>query len=145
MPTFTSVEEERIYRKEHLALIFRILHRFGFAEGVAGHCSVRDPVQPDTFWVNPQGKSFALMRQSDLIQCRVEDGDIVKGELPVDASATSIHSQVYKAVGRGKGQDGGSEGGRESLVHVHSPYTKYVVVSSFEEWVFQRADYMFVI
>ena len=124
MPSFASLEAERVYRKEHLALIFRILHRFGFAEGVAGHCSVRDPVEPDTFWVNPQGKSFALMRQSDLIQCRVEDGEIVKGVLPVDASATSIHSQMYKAAGRGKDQKGGSESGVESLVHVHSPYTK---------------------
>ncbi|KAJ3782200.1 class II aldolase/adducin N-terminal [Lentinula aff. detonsa] len=124
LPTFSSLEAERVYRKEHLALVFRILHRFGFAEGVAGHCSVRDPVQPDKFWVNPQGKSFARMRQSDLIQCRVEDGEIVEGELPVDASATSIHSQMYKAAGRGIGQEGGSEGGVESLVHVHSPYTK---------------------
>ncbi|KAJ3886155.1 class II aldolase/adducin N-terminal [Lentinula edodes] len=113
MPTFSSLESERVYRKEHLALVFRILHRFGFAEGVAGHCSVRDPVQPDTFWVNPQGKSFARMRQSDLIQCHVENGEIVSGELPVDASATSIHSEMYKAAG-----------GVESLVHVHSPYTK---------------------
>ncbi|KAJ3849640.1 class II aldolase/adducin N-terminal [Lentinula lateritia] len=102
MPTFPSLESERVYRKEHLALIFRILHRFGFAEGVAGHCSVRDPVQPDTFWVNPQGKSFARMRQSDLIQCHVENGEIMNGELPVDASATSIHSEMYKAAGRGK-------------------------------------------
>lgn len=66
------------------------------------------------------------MRQSNLIQCRVEDGEIVNGELPVDASATSIHSQMYKAAGRGPAQEGGSLGGVESLVHVHSPYTKSV-------------------
>jgi hypothetical protein len=36
MPTFGSLLEERQYRKEHLALVFRILHRFKMAEGIAG-------------------------------------------------------------------------------------------------------------
>lgn len=36
MPTFKSLEEERQYRKEHLALTFRVMHRQGLAEGVAG-------------------------------------------------------------------------------------------------------------
>ncbi|WWC71191.1 uncharacterized protein I206_105144 [Kwoniella pini CBS 10737] len=117
LPTFSSLEEERIYRKEHLALVFRILHRFKLAEGIAGHCSVRDPMEPDTFWVNPQGKSFALMKQSDLVRCSVEDGRMVEGIAPTDASASSIHSQLYKSLGRGPE-------GVEALVHVHGPYTK---------------------
>ncbi|OCF41069.1 hypothetical protein I317_05080 [Kwoniella heveanensis CBS 569] len=118
LPTFASLEEERRYRKEHLALVFRILHRFKLAEGIAGHCSVRDPIEPDTFWVNPQGKSFALMKQSDLVRCRVSDGKMVEGLAPTDASASSIHSQMYKELGRG------SEGGIESIVHVHGPHSK---------------------
>ena len=36
MPTFKSLEQEREYRKAHLALVFRALHREGMAEGVAG-------------------------------------------------------------------------------------------------------------
>jgi hypothetical protein len=36
LPTFGSLEEERIYRKEHLALVFRIIHRFKLAEGING-------------------------------------------------------------------------------------------------------------
>jgi ribulose-5-phosphate 4-epimerase/fuculose-1-phosphate aldolase len=87
------------------------------AEGIAGHCSVRDPVEPDTFWVNPQGKSFALMRQSDLVRCSVEDGRMVEGVSPTDASASSIHSQLYKVRGRG-------ETGIEAITHVHGPYSK---------------------
>ncbi|WVR09293.1 hypothetical protein IAU60_006358 [Kwoniella sp. DSM 27419] len=118
LPTFATLEEERTYRKEHLALVFRILHRFKLAEGIAGHCSVRDPIEPDTFWVNPQGKSFALMKQSDLVRCRVSDGAMVQGWAPTDASASSIHSQMYKELGRG------SEGGIESIVHVHGPHSK---------------------
>jgi hypothetical protein len=36
MPIFKSLEQEREYRKAHLALVFRALHREGMAEGVAG-------------------------------------------------------------------------------------------------------------
>ena len=36
LPVFVSLEEERKYRKEHLALVFRIFHRFKLAEGIAG-------------------------------------------------------------------------------------------------------------
>lgn len=36
LPTFGSLEEERVYRKEHLALVFRIIHRFKLAEGING-------------------------------------------------------------------------------------------------------------
>ncbi|OCF57850.1 hypothetical protein L486_05315 [Kwoniella mangroviensis CBS 10435] len=117
LPTFTSLEEERRYRKEHLALVFRILHRFKLAEGIAGHCSVRDPIEPNTFWVNPQGKSFSLMKQSDLVRCSAEDGHMVEGVAPTDASASSIHSQLYKSLGRGPE-------GIEAIVHVHGPHTK---------------------
>ncbi len=36
-PTFNSLEEERLYRKQHLAAAFRIFAERGFDEGVAGH------------------------------------------------------------------------------------------------------------
>ena len=52
-PSFEDKEEERIYLKHRLALAFRIFAKFGFAEGVAGHITVRDPVDPTSFWVNP--------------------------------------------------------------------------------------------
>lgn len=39
LPTFTSAHAERQYKKEQLALVFRILHRFKLAEGIAGRSS----------------------------------------------------------------------------------------------------------
>ncbi|ORY28976.1 class II aldolase/adducin N-terminal [Naematelia encephala] len=123
MPDFSSLEEERQYRKEHLVLVFRALHRQGLAEGVAGHCSTRDPIEPNTFWVNPQGRSFARMRVSDLVRVS-DEGEIVQGDRPVDASATSIHAPIYKSMGRGPGQPGGSDAGCEAIVHVHGPHSK---------------------
>ncbi|KAH7480702.1 hypothetical protein FOMA001_g9006 [Fusarium oxysporum f. sp. matthiolae] len=52
-PTFDDPYEERKYVKHRLALGFRVLANFGLAEGVAGHVTVRDPVDPNSFWVNP--------------------------------------------------------------------------------------------
>ena len=48
-PQFNSLEEERLYRKQHLAAAFRVFAERGFDEGVAGHISVRDPILTDHF------------------------------------------------------------------------------------------------
>ena len=70
---------EQLQRKQRLAAALRIFGKFGFDEGVAGHITVRDPIDTDTFWVNPMGRSFKQMRVSDLIRVSHE-GDIVEGE-----------------------------------------------------------------
>src|SRR3954463_9018603 len=59
VPTFDSPEEERQHRKQRLAAGFRLFAKFGFEEGVAGHITARDPIEPDTFRVNPFGVPFA--------------------------------------------------------------------------------------
>jgi len=43
-PRFDSLEEERLYRKQHVATASRILTALGFDEEVAGQISVRDSV-----------------------------------------------------------------------------------------------------
>lgn len=48
-PKFTNLEDERLYRKQHLAAAFRVFADRGFDEGVAGHISVRDPILTDHF------------------------------------------------------------------------------------------------
>jgi ribulose-5-phosphate 4-epimerase/fuculose-1-phosphate aldolase len=55
LPTFDSVGEERLHRKQRLAAAFRLFGRFGFDEGVAGHITARAPELLDHFWVNPFG------------------------------------------------------------------------------------------
>ncbi len=52
--------------------------KYGFDEGVAGHITLRDPVDPTTFWVNPFGVAFSLIKKSDLILVD-EDGNIIDG------------------------------------------------------------------
>src|SRR5580700_9741550 len=96
LPTFDSVEEERLHRKQRLAASFRLFGKFGFDEGVAGHITVRDPEHLDRFWVNPFGMNFKHIRVSDLI-CVDHTGTVVEGDAMVNAAAFAIHSQVHAA------------------------------------------------
>lgn len=52
-PTFNSYEKQRRWMLEHMAGAFRVFARRGFAEGLAGHISLRDPEHPNYFWTNP--------------------------------------------------------------------------------------------
>ncbi len=95
-PVFDHVEDERFYRKQHLAAAFRVFARFGFSEGTAGHITARDPEFTDHFWVNPFGLNFSHIRVSDLLLVDAE-GEVVKGEGTVNRAAFAIHSQVHEA------------------------------------------------
>ncbi|MEI6454080.1 MAG: class II aldolase/adducin family protein, partial [Actinomycetes bacterium] len=91
-----SVTEERAHRKLQLAAAFRLFSRFGFDEGVAGHITARDPADPETFWVNPFGMHFGLVKTSDLIRVSAS-GEVVEGDAPVNRAAFAIHSQLHAA------------------------------------------------
>src|SRR5271165_942779 len=96
MPTFKTVGEERLHRKQRLASAFRLFAKFGFSEGVAGHITARDPEHEDHFWVNPFGMHFSQIRVSDLILVS-ESGQVVEGSNPVNEAAFAIHSRVHMA------------------------------------------------
>ena len=91
-----TTEHERLWRRQRLALAFRIFGRFGFDEGVAGHITARDPEHEDRFWVNPFGMSFKQITVDDLI-CVDHRGVVVEGEWPVNQAAFAIHSSIHQA------------------------------------------------
>jgi ribulose-5-phosphate 4-epimerase/fuculose-1-phosphate aldolase len=95
-PQFTSVEEERTYRKQRLAAAFRIFGHFGFDEGTAGHITARDPELLDHFWVNPLGMNFKQIRVKDLLLVN-DRGEVVDGSWPLNTAAFVIHSQIHAA------------------------------------------------
>ena len=82
IPTFETVEDERLHRKQRLAAALRIFGLLGYDEGIAGHITARDPEHLDRFWVNPFGMDFSLVRVSDLI-CVDNEGTVVEGDWPV--------------------------------------------------------------
>ncbi|KAJ5289747.1 uncharacterized protein N7443_010000 [Penicillium atrosanguineum] len=98
MPKFETKLEEREYLKGRLAAAFRIFGKFGYDEGVAGHITLRDPVDPTTFWVNPFGRAFSLMTKSDLIQVD-HHGKVIDGgpNRLLNAAAFMIHSAIHEA------------------------------------------------
>jgi ribulose-5-phosphate 4-epimerase/fuculose-1-phosphate aldolase len=95
-PTFDTVEEERLHRKQKLVGALRLFGRFGFSEGVAGHITARDPEYPDHFWVNPFAMSFRHIRVSDLILVN-HHGEVVYGDQPVNQAAFVLHSAIHEA------------------------------------------------
>ena len=110
--TFATVEEERLHRKVTLAAAFRMFSKAGMDEGVAGHITARDPEFPDSYWVNPFGMHFSLIKQSDLVRVS-HDGEVVEGDRVVNAAAVAIHCAVHAA--------------RPDVIaaaHAHGPYGK---------------------
>lgn len=89
-------EDERRWRKQRLALAFRIFGRFGFDEGVAGHITARDPLREDCFWVNPFGMSFKQITVDDLLLVD-HAGQVVEGSWPLNRAAFAIHSSIHQA------------------------------------------------
>ena len=110
--TFASADDERYDRKVRLAAAFRMFSRAGMDEGVAGHITVRDPAEPDSYWVNPFGMHFSMIRQSDLVRVS-HDGQVVEGDRAVNGAAVAIHCAVHAA--------------RPDILaaaHAHGPYGK---------------------
>lgn len=60
IPYFSDPSEKRRWALERMAGAFRVVARKGYTEGTAGHISVRDPVYPESFWINPYELSFLL-------------------------------------------------------------------------------------
>ncbi|KAH8884901.1 class 2 aldolase adducin domain-containing protein [Thozetella sp. PMI_491] len=111
-PKFDDPYEERKYLKHRLAIAFRIFAEFGFAETVAGHITVRDPVEPDSFWVNPFGLHFTLIKDEDLIRVG-HDGKVIEGgrNRRLNTAAYAIHAEIHKA-----------RPDVNCAAHAHSPY-----------------------
>jgi ribulose-5-phosphate 4-epimerase/fuculose-1-phosphate aldolase len=95
-PTFDDVGDERDHRKESLVDALHILGSLGFAEGAAGHMTVRDPEHADRFWVNPFGLSFTRVEVDDLIQVD-HNGQILEGNRPLNNAAFAIHGAIHAA------------------------------------------------
>lgn len=97
-PVFDDKYKEREYLKGRLAAAFRIFGKHGYDEGVAGHITLRDPVDPTTFWVNPFGVAFSHITASDLIQVDHDGKVIAGGEVRLlNTAAYMIHAAVHAA------------------------------------------------
>lgn len=100
VPKFDNPAEQRVWMLEHMAGALRVFSRKGYTEGTAGHISIRDPVDPETFWINPLAKHFGLIRKSDMVHVG-KDGEILNntnGRMrSVNMAGFKIHSTLHRA------------------------------------------------
>ncbi|GKT44490.1 meiotically up-regulated gene 14 protein [Colletotrichum spaethianum] len=105
IPSISDPYKKRQWQLEHMAGAFRVFARKGFTEGTSGHISVRDPVDPTTFWINPTlthvldrlGKHFGMLKAVDMVQID-ENGQVIGGnKTAVNAAGFMIHSAIHKA------------------------------------------------
>jgi len=94
--TTVDLRHERAVRKHKLAASYRLFSRFGFDEGAAGHITVRDPGDPETYWVAPFGRHFGTIGPDDLVRVG-QDGTVVDGDGPINRAGYFIHSAVHSA------------------------------------------------
>ncbi|KAH9427274.1 hypothetical protein MCOR02_012180 [Pyricularia oryzae] len=97
IPVIEDLYKKRQWQLEHMAGAFRVFARKGFTEGTSGHISVRDPVYPNTFWINPMGKHFGMLKASDMVHID-EAGQVIGGNrVAVNAAGFVIHSAIHRA------------------------------------------------
>lgn len=95
---FNNKYEERDYIKGRLAGAYRIFGHYGLNEGVAGHITVRDPIEPETFWVNPFGVDFNCINKSDLLRVDHKGNILDHGKVKVlNKAAFLIHGAIHAA------------------------------------------------
>jgi ribulose-5-phosphate 4-epimerase/fuculose-1-phosphate aldolase len=95
-PHISDVEELRQDSKARMAAAFRVFAKLGLNTGPGGHAAFRDPVERDSFWTNPFGRNYELLRASDMILVDSE-GRLVEGNGIVNRAAFCIHSGVHAA------------------------------------------------
>jgi ribulose-5-phosphate 4-epimerase/fuculose-1-phosphate aldolase len=98
IPIHNDPYARRKWMKEHMAAAFRFFGKQGYAEGISGHISIRDPVLKDHFWINPFGKHFSMMKASDLVLVDSE-GYVCEGgnQAVINEAGFMIHSEIHKA------------------------------------------------
>jgi len=99
IPNFKRLEEKRQWILEHMACAFRVFARHNYTEGMSGHISVMDPIESDAMWMNPLGVHFGMLKASDMILLRLDDGEIIGGNRtrPANKAGLFIHAAIHKA------------------------------------------------
>ncbi|KAL4787719.1 class II aldolase/adducin N-terminal [Aspergillus varians] len=98
IPSFSDPMAERQWIREHMAAAFRFFGKHGYYEGTSGHISVRDPILPDHFWMNPFATHFCLLKASDMVLVN-SAGYVVEGgnQAMINEAGFMIHSEVHHA------------------------------------------------
>ncbi|KAG6853126.1 hypothetical protein C0991_006736 [Blastosporella zonata] len=98
MPKFNDPYAEREWIKAHMAAVFRYWGKMGYSDGNAGHITVRDPVLPGYYWMNPIAVHYSAMTVSKLVLVDPTGHVSPYGaQLPINAAGFFIHSAIHEA------------------------------------------------
>lgn len=111
IPWPETKEETQKWQLEQMAGAFRIFAKLGFADGGSGHISLRDPIQPDTFWINPYGVHFGLLKVSDMVQVDEQGNRVGGADKSINTAGFIIHSALHQR-----------RPDINAACHLHSPY-----------------------
>ncbi|KAH8649988.1 putative aldolase [Xylariales sp. PMI_506] len=111
IPIPADLKAQQRWQLEHMAGAFRIFTKLGFADGGSGHISLRDPIRPETFWINPYGVHFGLLTVSDMVHIDSEGNRIGGADAPVNKAGFIIHRAIHDA-----------RPDIHAACHLHSPY-----------------------
>lgn len=111
IPWPATKEATRQWQLAQMAGAFRIFAKLGFADGGSGHISLRDPVQPTTFWINPYGVHFGLLTVSDMVQVDEKGVRVGGADKPINTAGFIIHSALHQR-----------RPDINAACHLHSPY-----------------------
>lgn len=96
--TGTSPKDERVRQgRIDLAAAFRMAARYGWNEAVANHFSLAVSDDGRRFLMNPQGRHWARMTASDILELDTDAGTgaIGSGAGKADPTAWHIHSRIH--------------------------------------------------
>jgi len=93
-----------------LAAALRMADRLGFSEGVCNHFSYAIPGADGMFLINPHRKHWSEVTASSLLLVD-DDGNLLEGDSPPEASAFYIHWRLHKAAPQA-----------HCVLHTHMPY-----------------------
>ncbi|CZR48382.1 hypothetical protein LB506_009361 [Fusarium annulatum] len=111
IPEFPTKEATRQWQLGQMAAAFRVFAKLGYADGSSGHISLRDPVESETFWINPYGVHFGLLTVSDMVHIDENGNRIGGAEKPVNTAGFIIHAAIHKR-----------RPDINAACHLHSPY-----------------------
>ena len=109
LATATRNESIRQARRD-LAAALRMADRLGFGEGVCNHFSCTVPGADGLFLINPRRLHWSEVTASSLLLVD-DDGTLIEGDEPPEASAFYIHWRLHKAAPQAK-----------CVLHTHMPY-----------------------
>jgi ribulose-5-phosphate 4-epimerase/fuculose-1-phosphate aldolase len=97
--------------RAELAAAFRWTARLNLHESVANHFSLATDPTGRRFLINPNGRHFARLRASDLIEIDADDPATMARPDAPDPTAWGLHGSIHRACPHAR-----------CVMHVHSPF-----------------------